>query len=360
MHAATSTFLLLLFASTLRGQDPAAATAPPWHRARAVWFGDGASVSIAAEVGVGFEAVPFDDGARLAFDGAKPGERIALGRTVWSTLETFTALDCGGVAVASGQYYAALERTADGWALALLDADAVRAKGLLPSGATVAPALVRLPLRAAADGSGTAVAADWQLRDGGARLHLQVGPHELVTDVRVEGSAGAFPLAQPEARRCSRLAFAPAKDDAQRFAAVDHGAPPWNDERDAAVAAMPVGGRWRLGQDWPTTLEINAPITLGGKRLAAGSWHLTLAKAKGGRWNLIVSDARADFAAKIDGFAPEQVRTVLEVPLRAARAPSPAGALSVEFAREGNQAQLAITFGELRLDVPLGAAKGRR
>ena len=345
----------LLVLTTFLPSQQVEPSSPPWQRARAVWFGNGETPSIAAEVGFGFEALPFDDDQKRAFDGLKVGGHLALGKTMWSTFETFTDVECGKEKVKSGQYYAAVTKSADGFALALFDAAKVRSGQLLPGTSTGTTAIATLPLRAA-DGTGSALAAEWELQDGGASLHLHVGPHTLTAELRVNGSAGAFPLAQPEPRRCSRIAFGAAKGDAQPFAALDHGAPPWNAEHAAAASALPVGKRWRLGQDWPTTLETNVPLTLAGKKLAAGSWHLTLAKQKGEAWSLVVSEARADYAAKVDGFAPDAVHPVLEVPLKPGKAAVASPTLAVEFTAASKGTELAITFGEQRLTVPIAAA----
>lgn len=330
-------------------------TEPTWQRTRAVWFGNDATPTVVAEVGFGWEAVPHGDDAEQAFAGAKDGDRLPLGTAAWATFETFTDCEFGSVKVRGGQYYAALERTPAGWSLALLDTAKVRTAQLLPTTPRKVPAVATIPL-AHADGDGTALAAEWQLRDDGARLVLRCGRHTLTADATVQGCKGAFPLAQPMARGAVRLAFADPKDGAQPFVLLDHGQPRWNDALTDAGKQLAPGKRWRLGQDWPTTLETNVPLTIAGKKLAAGSWHLTLAKAKGDGWNLVLSEATADFAARIDGFAPDRVTPVLEVPLRRGKAEATSDTLAIGFVADGKQQRLVITYGDQQLHAPVAAA----
>lgn len=351
--------VLLLSVTLLPAQTTPDPSRPAWQRTRAIWFGNEATPTIAAELGFGWEALPFDEAATRAWTDAKAGDRLPLGITLWPTFETFTEVRFDAIDVRAGQYYVALEHTAAGPTLLLLDPGKVRAAQLLPTAAKLPPAIARIAL-AHEDGQATTTEAEWRLQEDGAQFVLRLGPHTLTANAVVSGLRGAFPLAQPQQRAASRLPFGPTKADTCAFAMLDHGLPQWTEAHAAAAKAMPIGQRWRLGQDWPTTLETNVPMTIGGKKLAAGSWHLALAKAKGDAWNLVVSEAAADYAAKIDGFAPERVQPVLEVPLRNSKAAAPAERLVVEFVTAGKETSLTIRFGATQVHTPVtGAAKGK-
>jgi hypothetical protein len=147
------------------------------------------------------------------------------------------------------------------------------------------------------------------------------------------------------------------KGERTAFAVIDHGIVAWSDKVAQQAAALRTGERWRLGKDWATTLDTNVPLLLGGKKLAPGSWHLTLGKTKDG-WQLAVSSAAEDHKNKLDGFAASHVSPVLEVPMAGAPLSPPADKLQVAFVSEGNTTQLVIAFGPERLALPVALGKG--
>jgi hypothetical protein len=212
-----------------------------------------------------------------------------------------------------------------------------------------------IPLQLDKTGDGThdgALRAEWKNGDGGrAELTLQFGPHSLRAEAAVGGAENAQAYSFPDPRGCSRIAFGKTA-----FAVVDHGLPAWSDEHASEAKAFPVGTKWRLGKDWATTLDTNVPLVLGASPLAAGSWHLTLARTAKG-WNLVLSSAAADHRAKLDGFAAAYVKPVLEVPLTGTALPEAAKKLAITFVADGDKTSLAIAFGPERLAVPVALAK---
>jgi len=304
-----ATFLLMLPALA---QKPPTITSPAWQRARAVWFAQAATPTLAAEVGIGYETLAWNADTAKLWDAATDGQRLPLATAAWATLETFTDLQFGATAVKAGNYYAVLAKGADGWLLGLLDGDKVRAAQLEPGTGGKEPLVASIALTMDA-GEGDSVRAAWTTVEKGAELRLQYGPHTLSARAQVEGTEKAFPLAQPLARACSRATFTSGKAGKTPFVVIDHGAPKWTAARDEGAKGMPMGERWRLGSDWATTLDTNTTLGIGGKKLAAGSWHLTLAKAAKDGWTLVVSSAAADHKAKIDGFNAAAVTPVLEI-----------------------------------------------
>lgn len=340
----------------------AAISSPTLQRTRAVWFVQSEN-PVGAEVGFAWEPLPWNDAAAKAWDGA-PGTRLPLGNEAWAALETFTELAFGKVEVKAGNYYALLEKDKSGWRLGLLDPEKVRASQRAPGIAKDEAFVAAIPLQVEgmlADAK-EALAAAWEPAKGGgsATLVLKFGPYILRAEAKVRGSDGASPIALPDPRGSSRILFYKAKGNPKgertAFAVVDHGIVAWNDKLAQEAAAMRAGTRWRLGKDWATTLDTNVPLLLGGKKLAPGSWHLTLGKTKDG-WQLAVSSAAEDHQKKLDGFAASHVSPVLEVPMPSAPLSPPADKLQITFASEGGTTQLVVVFGPERLTVPIALGK---
>ena len=356
---------VVALATSLAAQTAPAAgspiTSPSLHRTRAVWFVQSEN-PVGAEVGFCWQPLPWDDAASKAWDGAS-GTRIALGHDVWAALETFTELEFGKVEVKPGSWYAMLEKDKNGARIGLLDAEKARALQLAPGGGKL-PFAATIPLQVdkSAGDANAPLGVAWEApKEGGtAALVLTWGPHRMRAEAKVRGSEAASPIVLPDQRGCSRGLFWKGKGNPSGernvFAVIDHGVVAWTDNLAQEAAAMKPGTRWRMGKDWATTLDTNAPLVLGDKRLAAGSWHLTLGRTKDG-WQIVVSSSAADLKGKLDGFAAQYVTAVLEVPMQSATSSPAANKLQVAFDGEGNALQLLIAFGPERLTVPVALAK---
>jgi hypothetical protein len=339
----------------LLGQTPFISD-PAVSRTRAVWFVESEN-PIGAEVGFAHAASPAGETTAKAWSDAKPGARLALGTAAWAALETFTNLEFGSTAVKAGNYYCVLERGKDAWTLGLLDPEKVRAAQLPPGVAKGQPLVAAIPLAASERADG-ALQAEWQpgAKAEAIALVLGVGTRTLRAAATVKGAGIAPPLVFPDRRGGSRVTFGPTDAAKVPFAVVDHGVVPWNAQRTEEAKEIATGKRWRLGKDWATTLDTNAPLTLGGKKLAPGSWHLTLGKTKDG-WNLVLSSAAADHKGRIDGFAADFVNAALEVPVQRSTAAAASDALRIAFEANGGVLELAITFGTERLAIAVAPGK---
>lgn len=320
------------------------------QRARAVWFGEGEN-PIEAEVGISFEARPWDEAAKSAWT-AGPGTRLALAGTAWAEFATFTDLQFGAVQVKKGSYYAVIERAKDGMVLGLLDATKVRAKQLEPGTGKGQPMVAAIPL-VGQDGPDGPLRVEFVPHASGATVTLQVrwGPHALAATAGVEAGKGAMPVAMPDPRQGSRVSWA-RKDGRLPMAIVDHGVLPWNDEMKVHAEALQIGERWRLGKDWATTLDTNTPLVIGGKKLAPGLWHLTMEKSKVG-WSLAISSAAEDYAAKLDAFAANQVRPIVVVPLQEDTERIKTADLLVLFQQLDQQLRLVVSAPGEQFFVPI-------
>lgn len=350
----TASLLLLPFAAS-PARDGAGAAAPSWHRVRAVWFVQ-APDPVGTELCVGAEAAPWTEEIERSFATATAGRRLPLGVAGWATLDCFTSFACGDANVDRGCWYLALERTKNGWDLLLFDPSRIQKAQLLPqsAGGKEKPA-ARVPLQhatAAAAPLGFELAPDGK---GGAGLQLRFGPHRFTASLHVDGAAGASPITQAEPRGCSRVAFGRAKGGKQPFVLIDHGQPAWNDERAAAAQQLETGARWRFGQNWWTTLDTNCALTIGGRKLAPGTWHLSLQKVADDAWSLVGTPAIDDVNARLDAFGAEHAKAAIEVPLASAKAASPAAALQVVCEEHDGGHRLRIAFGDRELTAPVAA-----
>src|SRR5262245_48245855 len=352
MHRLPLAAATALLAATVLAQQPSV-TNPAWQRARAVWFTQ-SNNPVGAELCLGMAQLPFDDAAKAHVADAKPGERIALGGD-WATLDTFTGLEFDDVKVPKGSYYLALEKDKKGWALVFLDpAKVQKAQALPPPGAKDKP-VARVPLQHK-DAQPAALACEVapDATAGTAVLKLSWGPHAWSATASVQGGKGASPIAQQEARGASRVAFVEAKAGKQPYALLDHGEPAWNSTRAAAADGIQKGGRWRLGENWWSTLDCNTPLVLGGKKIAPGLWHLSLQKTGDGGDHARTA-AADDVTGGIDAFGVDYSKAGLAIPLTAGKAATAADKLQIRFVGDGTALRLAITFGEHELSTPLGA-----
>ena len=327
---------------------------PFLQRARSVWFTEGQN-PIGAEVGISFEPLPWNDDTKAAW-AAAPGTRIALSGKAWAEFATFTELRFGGVVVKSGTYYAVLERTKEGLAFGLLDAAKIRARQMEPGAALGQPLVAAVPLGAGA-GPGGPLGVEFvpDESSGSVTMLLSWGPHTLRATASVQGGKGGSAIAMPDARQASRLAW-PAKDGRTPIVAVDHGVLPWSDEMEKHADALAVGQRWRLGKDWATTLDTNAPLVVGDKKLSPGLWHLTMEKTKAG-WSLAISSAADDYARKLDGFAADHTSPVVVAPLQEDPDRIKSSDLLVLFQSHEKKHRLVISAAGQQWFVPVALGK---
>jgi hypothetical protein len=364
MVADLRSILPLLLATVAAAQKPAPEiSAPDLQRSRAVWFVQ-AENPVGAEVCVAFEAVALDPANAKLLDAKLPdkgklGDRVSLGAATWATLDSCTDLDFAGVPLKAGHYPLALERSKDGWCLAVLDGKKVRADRLLPGTLKAAPVIARIAMKQHAVTGGGAGALAMELKPaekgGVATLTVTWGGHQFTADAKVGGSSGASPIAQTEARGCSRLAFAPAADGKQAFAIVDHGTPPWKAEYAAAASKLKKGERWRLGQNWWTTLSSDVPLLLGGKKVAPGVYHLALERDAGSGFSLVLAAAEDDDKGLIDAFAANYAKTALTVPMQGGKPGTTVNALQVHFVQQADGPALVVAFGDPQLSVAVAA-----
>ncbi len=148
------------------------------------WFGPDSAGQVALDFGQ-----PRWQAAFAKFLAAPAGRRWRFGENFWTTLDTNIPLTLGGVEVAVGQYYCALQTTKEGPQLVLLDPTEVRKQRLdafevnKTTGGIVVP-LETLKSDAHSDRLELELTIDAAAKDTGA-LTIRFGPHTLFAPLRL-------------------------------------------------------------------------------------------------------------------------------------------------------------------------------
>ncbi|MBK8098734.1 MAG: DUF2911 domain-containing protein [Planctomycetes bacterium] len=335
--------VLAVSLTALPAQKPPTIDAPAWQRARAVWFGQAATPTVVAEVCIGWERLPAEHPRLAAFATAPDGAPVPMGNAVWPVLETFTEVQIGGVEVPRGCHPFALQRRGEEHALVLFDAEVLRKAKTPVTSPPPKGAIATIPLRSKTAGDPSPLHCEVTTGDDGAfTWTLRAAGLAWSVGGVAKSANGGFPLAQPMERGCSRAVFTGGT------ATLDHGRPQWNDKLAQAMAGMKAGTHWRFGNDWWTTLQTDLPLTIGGKKLAPGHWHLVVERTKNG-WNLACCAADEQFRNCLDAFAADRVTPALSVPFAIGKAKEPTAELRAEFALDGGKLALVVTFGDQRL-----------
>ena len=157
---------------------------------------------------------------------------------------------------------------------------------------------------------------------------------------------------------------------------VDYGRPSLNGRTlDALMSKLGPDRVWRAGENQVTTFTTEAPVTIGGKNLAAGKYSLYLMLPQGGDWNLLLNtdpgiplkqlwaEAQPNVAGepwpRLDGYDKVTSSEVLRVPLTRAKAPAtPAEKFLITFEPpKGGATAITFTWGDQSWTTDIKAAK---
>jgi hypothetical protein len=157
---------------------------------------------------------------------------------------------------------------------------------------------------------------------------------------------------------------------------VDYGRPSLNGRTlDALMSKLGPDRVWRAGENQVTTITTEAPVTIGGKSLAAGKYSLYLMLPQGGDWNLLVNtnpgialkqlwaeappDVANELWPRLDGYDKVASSEVLRVPLK--RAPAPAASAEkflITFEPpKGGASAITFTWGDQSWTTDIKAAR---
>jgi hypothetical protein len=114
--------------------------------------------------------------------------------------------------------------------------------------------------------------------------------------------------------------------------------------------------RVRFGKDSWAYLDVDTPITIGGKAVRPGHYCLVLDCDKDGSWSLVLLDAQLMRRRGLPGFATMRVVGIGSLHgLKMSKAKKPAAEFTVEFERGKDPARTAlrIAFGPHVLVAPV-------
>lgn len=138
----------------------------------------------------------------------------------------------------------------------------------------------------------------------------------------------------------------------------------WQEEYAEQLETILRGKRWRLGKHFWSTLDTNLDLTMGGVPVEAGYYYLGLGRSEdGSEWTLLLIDAAAARAKRLDAFNIDRAPIAYEVPLSFDSTDENEPELQMVFSvgrgeggiAEGfvTEVQFRLHFGPYRLSAPV-------
>ncbi len=138
-------------------------------------------------------------------------------------------------------------------------------------------------------------------------------------------------------------------------AQIHFGQPQWNDAYDAKLDTLS-GKRWRLGQNFWTTLDTNLDLAFGEVEVLAGCWYLALERNPDGGYVLWVLDPVEVRDAHLDAYQVDQTKGGLAIAMEHKDVAVKADKLQIRLDVDGTRkdgAKLLIHYGKHELSAPL-------
>jgi len=137
--------------------------------------------------------------------------------------------------------------------------------------------------------------------------------------------------------------------------AIDHGQPLWQPEYESFLR-RPSGQRWRLGENFWTSLDTNMGLTIGGVAVPIGLHYLVLQHTSEAGVELVALDPHRVRQRWLDAYDAAKTRDGIAIPVTVTKSetvsPRLRFSLVVDPARE-NVATLTIRFGQYVLETPI-------
>lgn len=120
-------------------------------------------------------------------------------------------------------------------------------------------------------------------------------------------------------------------------------------------ALLKPGSVWRLGADQATFMHTDADLNIGGVRVPKGEYTLYMDLGDG-RWKLVISKQTGQWGIKRDGSTTlEESQVVGKVPMKMAKAGSPAETLQIALNGGGKKGKLTVKFERMAGSVDIAA-----
>ncbi|MGE3171173.1 MAG: cupin domain-containing protein [Planctomycetota bacterium] len=161
------------------------------------------------------------------------------------------------------------------------------------------------------------------------------------------------PYAETSPRASTRIFYWYGPDSAGQVA-IDHGQPRWN-RAYAKFLDQPSGRRWRLGENFWTTLDTNMDLVLGDTEVQKGMYYCALQHTQRGL-ELVLLDPAAVRDQRLDAYEAPKTTGGLLVPLQRRNSALPTTRLQAELSVDRSardRGALVFRFGPHELFVPL-------
>ena len=137
---------------------------------------------------------------------------------------------------------------------------------------------------------------------------------------------------------------------------------------------LPADRMWRAGENQVSTLTTEAPLTIGGKKVPAGTYSLYVHAGENGAWALVLNRDLGVPLGQIWDKAPDNMKNepwphladyskvigkqeVLRAKLKAAKSSEPADHFTISFTPRGRGADLTLAWGTEAWSIEVQPAK---
>ena len=142
--------------------------------------------------------------------------------------------------------------------------------------------------------------------------------------------------------------------------AIDYGRPVWKKQYNdtAKFDAMTRGKVWRMGSNYWTILDTNLPLSISGKRVAAGLYYLGLHRSdNGSEWSLAFIDPAKARKMHLDAFQIERAPVEFEAHMsNVSKTENQAEKLTITLSNPKEDIKhvtMQIDWGNLVLSTPI-------
>jgi hypothetical protein len=168
----------------------------------------------------------------------------------------------------------------------------------------------------------------------------------------------ALPLAVAQAQSGSPAVGAPRHQAkvvlGEASVHVEHGQPPWSDERLGQIGMVPVGQPWRMGSEGLTTFTVHdAPVFFGTQLVEPGRYGFNLLHAGENLWNFVIFEPKNVAISPFQMVGDEKNQQILTS--FTSDAAEVVDALTIDLAGEGEAGSCTLRWGPLRVSAPLTA-----
>jgi quercetin dioxygenase-like cupin family protein len=158
------------------------------------------------------------------------------------------------------------------------------------------------------------------------------------------------PYDEHSARGATRIFYWFGPDSAGQVN-IDYGRPRWQAAYQKFLD-QPSGKRWRLGENFWTTLDTNMALQLSGVDVPIGSYYCVLHNDGERGLSLLLVDPAEVRRRRLDAYEADKTTGGIVVPLRREPTDVAAGRLAIEFAVDRDardRGRLEVSFGKNRL-----------